>query len=279
MDYLNSSYREPLFSLFIIFVMIIISLFVKYIFSAVKYKIIKEKIRKISNDFNYMGDNIGYINNIKNNEITISSYKEIVENAISSGNYEYGIEIINSIMINTDQKEEMIEFLLLLSKIYLRLGSFGKCEQILLTFLSINPGNIKALEYLFISYIKTMQYEKAYDVYESLFEIGIDCDEKKLFLDLHTGKIKKQSFASSIDRINNIKNNTRLKRALYKYILSLDENYILNDILGIRDIINKQIDFQYYCFNCDKQYPIDSEICPNCFDVYSILLKEEDVTK
>ena len=122
----------------------------------------------------------------------------------------------------------------LLAKVYIKLGIYDKSEQVLIEYLGIHPESKEALGYLFIVYIKLANYKKAYDVCESLNELGENIKGKKLFLDINSNNIKPSTYK---DILKSISNNESLLRAFYKFLFYGNLDFLLKEIKDFDTII------------------------------------------
>jgi tetratricopeptide (TPR) repeat protein len=234
MDIFSNFYNSPLFGVWIVVFIAIIIVVTNYIFS--KFQEIKniKKAKDISKSQNYLTNNYDYEQLIASNLIGISSFKQAINHLIELGEFEKSLSIIHAILKISNEQSVITEFMSLLAKVYIKLGVYDKSEQVLVEYLGINPRSNEALGHLFIIYVKLKNYTKAYDVCESLNELNEDIKGKKLFLDIHSNKIKPSNYN---DVLNNISGEESFLRAFYKFLFYGNLDFLLKEIKDFDKII------------------------------------------
>ncbi len=234
MDIFSNFYNSPLFGVGIIIFIVLIVFITNYIFSKFQEMKNNQKAKEISKAQNYLDNNYDYEKLISSNLIGVSNFKQTINHLIELGEFEKSLGIIHAILKLSDEEHIITEFMSLMAKVYIKLGIYDKSESILIEHLKMNPQDREALKYLFIVYVKLKNYDKAYDVCESLNELGEDTKGKKLFLDVNSNKLQPSNYKKTLEDIHD---DESLLRAFYKYLFYGNLDFLLKEIKNFDRII------------------------------------------
>jgi len=214
-------YRDPLSSLIIFFLLILIVSLSSYWLGIFKSKDKDSSITSFLDKLSSYSDRdfLYLLENTKDRKILINLAKCFLKN----GEHDKAIDTYLHILNQNLQLKEKIEILTLLGDTYFRVGFLQKAKDTFLNVLKTYPRNIYSLKKLLIINEKMLDFKSAYETLEPLEELGIDIQKERAYL--------KTKLIKNRDKIDEL---LYIHREIYKI-----------DRLLIEYLINKDIDKLY----------------------------------
>jgi lipopolysaccharide biosynthesis regulator YciM len=219
-------YRNPLFGVLILCIIVAIVAFTNYWLIIQKRKKEKNRVSSLINSFNFANDQVDYSTLIDNYKVPIEILELIAHTYYKSGDYEKAINIYLKLLniVNDRTKKESIMYSLGIT--YFRAGFLQRSKSIFLRTLEIYPRNVKALNYLLIIYERLNEYHKAEEVIEPLEELNVDTKNIKEYLkvmniindSLLEYEDKKDKLIKILDKNHN------LNRLICEYLSKIDKD-------------------------------------------------------
>lgn len=238
-------YRDPLFSLIILFLTILVVSICSYWFGVFKSRDKDSQINYFLNQFNNYSDEEFslLLKEIQNDKLLISFAKCFFKN----GEHDRAIDIYLHILTISNDRYKRLKTLNLLGGVYLKVGFLQKAKDIHLNILKNYPRDVNSLKMLIIIYEKMQDYKKAYEVLEPLEELGIDISKERANIKskviLSDNSIKDK--ALKLFEIH--KSIARIDRILLEYLIAHNIDFFYNNIDEF-DIKNS-IDLFWYLDN------------------------------
>lgn len=183
MNGLFIEYRDPLFGVFTIFLIIFIASFLTYAYNVYRERQTRKSYRAFLKKFELgeLKEN-DYIHLYTTYNLPFDSIILLASSFIHKGEYNKAINVYVSLLEHVKEpvkKEELLEHL---GSTYFKGGFLQRSKEIFLKILKFSPRNKDALQHLYFIFEKLRDYEKANDVLESLDEIGVDIIREKFYL-------------------------------------------------------------------------------------------------
>ena len=242
MELLSLDYRDPLYGVIVLLVIVGIISFSSYWWGLFKSKEEETNIHKFVKKFDQYDSFNDYKELIKKKDLPTESAILMALTFQKSGEYEKAIEIYLALLKTVVGPKRRKDILTLLGNTYYKAGFFKKSEEILLTSLRLYPKNEEALTTLSVIYESLRSYDKALDVLDTLEELGIHTKEKKLyFTTLSIINSKELSNKEKLSRLSQLNMQNRIvQRKLVEFITANNlrfDNNLLSD-LEIKNIID-----------------------------------------
>ncbi len=183
MDGLVIEYRDPLFGIFTIFLVVFIASFLTYAYNIY----IERKSRKEYRDFIKkfeLGDlkEDDYISLYTTYNLPFDSIILLASSFLHKGEYNKAVSVYQALLLHVKEPVKKEELLELLGKTYFKGGFLQRSKETYLKILKFSPRNKQALFHLLFIYEKLKEYTKAEDVMESLDEIDEDVKTDKTYI-------------------------------------------------------------------------------------------------
>ena len=181
MDFLSLDYRDPLYGVILLIVIVVIikvsDYWAKYFKKKDSDRDIEKFIKVYENSSNYDE----YKSMILKKDLPLESIVLMAMTYDKTGEYEKSINIYSTLLNSIKDNKERRNVLTLLGKTYYKAGFLYKSRDIFLTALKIYPKNTEALTYLVSIYESLREYDEAIEVLNVLENIDGDMSEKKLY--------------------------------------------------------------------------------------------------
>jgi tetratricopeptide (TPR) repeat protein len=175
-------FRDPLFSIIILFAIIFVISFFSYWWGRYKtkdnYKYLDEFLQK----FHKLPNENELREIIKKSNLSQKSWLFLAKTYINNGDFEKAIEIYSELLNIDKDKQNTKEIMFLLGKAYFKAGFLGRSRDVFLEILKKFPRTPQALHYLLLVYEQTREYNLALEVLEPLQELDEDISKEKLYL-------------------------------------------------------------------------------------------------
>ncbi len=245
--HLAFEYRDPLFGIIVLLLLIFVISFLTYTFGAYKEKIARREYRKLLKRFE-LGKlkEEDYVHLYKTYNLPFDSILLLASTFLHKGDYTRAITVYLALLEHVKDRVKKEELLELLGSTYFKGGFLQRAREIFLKILKFSPRNQEALKYLLLINEKLKDYEKALDVINSLEEIGVDTIRDRIYIEtliiLNDPIIsfdKKTEKLYSFFKLNKI-----VERMLLEYLLQFNKKFFWDNIEKFD--ITKIIDLLWY---------------------------------
>ncbi len=278
MDKILPSYSDPLFSILIITILILIVAIVSYFVGNYKEEREKKNLKKFLGTIN-VDNSILDIEKLPFETSLISPLSIVAKGFATNGEYQKAISIY-LYLINHIQPFFQKEYLLQeLGETYLRAGFLRRSESIFLEILRKHPRNIEVLYSLEIIYELLNEYERAKDTFIPLKIMGENVE--KLRANLELSMTLKDSSISKDKRVEKlvafIKREPCLYRRVIKELFKSDINSAWKNL--DMDKIDTIIDILWLLPSSNLNFDIISsnEILKSIYTAKGILHREDSM--
>lgn len=189
MDNFLISYRDPLFGILVFLTLVFIVSFFSYWWAYYKKREEDSKLTKFFKKFEESADE--EITKIDEKRDTKKALLLLAKAFEKSGDFEKAIAIYLNLSKRENSSKNRYDILKKLGIVYFRAGFLEKSRDILLETLKFCPRDRDALKFLMVIYEKLQNYEKAFEVLESLGELTDVSDEEIYFKILDITKNRK----------------------------------------------------------------------------------------
>ncbi len=300
-------YRDPLFSLIVFFLIILITIILTVAFGKLKDLLKQKEIEKLLKDFEYVD-----IEELKVDKQSINALLMLAKAYEIKGDYEKALKIYLLIEKQTNSPEILKNIAFL----YFKAGFLEKAKKIIYKVLKVKPRDKEALKLLIWIDEKLGNYKEIVDVIEIFNELGIDLPKEKanalikLYL---TNGCNLEEFCKDVESFEDIyKKYPFVRREYVSYLFKTnpEKAYDILDVYEDLDIywnrkdipdndkfcnvlaakkLKKcdkkapfeiealkylpnnlaEIEFEYICTHCKNNFPLYSTRCPNCHELFS----------
>lgn len=183
MDGLFIEYRDPIFGIIAIFLIIFFASFLTYTYNLYKERKSRKEYRKFLQKFE-LGDlkEDDYIHLYTTYNLPFDSIILLASSFIHKGEYNRAISVYLSLLEHVNEPVKKEELLELLGNTYFKGGFLQRSKEIYLKLLKFSPRNKVALHHLLLIYEQLKDFEKAEDVLESLNEVNEDIIRDKIYI-------------------------------------------------------------------------------------------------
>ena len=219
-------YRDPLFGIIILFIVIFSISFLTYTYTLYKEKKSRKEYRKLIKRFE-LGTlkEDDYVHLYKTYNLPFDSILLLASTFIHNGQYNKAINVYLTLLEHVTQsvqKEELLEYL---GSTYFKSGMLKRAKDIYMQILKFSPRNKTALKHLIFIFQKLKDYDKANEVLDALDELDEDIIKDKIYINLL--KIIDDPILSfdikSTQLYNNFKINKKLNRLVASYLIQFNK--------------------------------------------------------
>lgn len=260
MNSLVVDYRDPLFGIFTIFLIVFIASFLTYSYNVYIERKSRKEYRKFIKKFE-LGDlkEDDYINLYATYNLPFDSIILLASSFLHKGEYNKAVSVYKALLLHVKEPVKKEELLELLGKTYFKGGFLQRSKDVYLKILKFSPRNKLALSHLLLIHEKLKDYKKANDVLESLDELDEDVQTDKIYIktlsiidDLSLNINEKISILMDIYTNNNI-----IERLLLQFLITFDKNFFWQNIKLFNTA--KIIDLLWYLDFTDIDFEIVKE--------------------
>ncbi|MCV6607870.1 MAG: hypothetical protein OIF32_06640 [Campylobacterales bacterium] len=255
MEFIIFDYEDPLFSIFVLGLVVVIVSFANRWFETFKNKDEKRKISKFVKNFNLGKDTNNYKKILEGGTEAVETLALSATIRSKAGEYEEAIKIYLSLLDILTDKNAKIDIMTMLGKTYFKAGFMQRSKDILLKALQLKPRNKDALQLLLIVYENLKNYTKALEVVAVLEELDVDVSNEKGILEILqiTNNATLTSEKKSEQLLKYYEINPQFFRQVYEYLAVFETErfwQLLKDeeIDGVLDLLwnmeKDSIDFE-----------------------------------
>lgn len=175
-------YRDPMFSIIILFTLVFIISFVNYWWGAFKSKEEKQSIKRFIKRFEIANDKATYSKLLNDFKLSTESLGLLGYSYVKSGDFETAINIYLIALKQVENRAKKIYILGELGKAYFKAGFLKKSSEVFLESLRIAPRDRVALKYLTVCFEQLKEYDNALETLDSLDELGISTSNQKTYI-------------------------------------------------------------------------------------------------
>jgi tetratricopeptide (TPR) repeat protein len=307
---LNIDYKDPLFSVIIFLLLIIIAILVTHFLGVWREKSRVKDLDEFMDKFNCF-DNLNIKDILENRSDNINSILLLAMAFEKEGSYDKSLNIYLSIIDMVSNKYEILKKI---ANLYIKIGFLQKSRETLHTVLKRFPRDKEALKMLFFVNDKLTNYDEMSEIIEIFDELDEDIQEEIAYLEmrLYESDVKKNSEKLKVL----YKKYPILKRFYFEEYLRInpykafseikeEDIYSMIDIIWSLEIPNKNqtfcnilaakhktscstpapfeievlkqlpseiaiLDFEYICNSCKNIFPIYEYRCPKCKTLFSM---------
>jgi len=300
-------FRDPLFSVIVFFVIVLISVLVTIFAGKVREYFRQKDIEKLLKDFDYVE-----IEELSLNKSSISALLLLAKAYEKTGDYDKALKIY----LWVNKNSQSVEILRNIAFLYFKAGFLEKSKKVIYNILKVKPRDVYSLKILIWIDEKLGNYKEIVDVLEVFNELGINLPKEKanaLIKLITHGGCNIKDFCEGIKEFEDIyKTYPFVRREYVSYLFKFDipkayevldkfedldlyfyrndipDNEKFKDILAIKraEKIDKklpfelevlkylplnlaELEFEYICKSCKKVFPLYSTRCPNCHELFS----------
>lgn len=174
-------FRDPLFSIIILFAIIFMITFLSYWWGRYKNKEASKDLDKFLQQFRTLPSKDELKVLISSGELSEKSWLILAHSYSKDGDFEKAIEIYHE-LLNLPQSATRKETMFLLGKVYFKAGFLERSKQIFLEILKTSPRTPQALHYLLLVYEYMRDYKTALEVLEPLEQLGEELAKDEAYL-------------------------------------------------------------------------------------------------
>ena len=177
-------FRDPLFSMIILFAIIFVISFFSYWWGRYKAKDNYRYLDRFLEQFHTLPGEEDLKQLIRQGELSHKSWLLLADAYTKNGDYEKAIDIYSELLLLDESKEDIKNIMFLLGKTYFKAGFLGRSRDVFLEILKKHPRTPQVLHYLLLVYEYMRDYNAALEVLEPLDELGEDIQKERLYLKL-----------------------------------------------------------------------------------------------
>ena len=247
MEGLVLEYRDPLFGIVIFFSLIFCISFLTYTFGAYKERKARKEYRKLLKRFE-LGKlkEEDYVHLYKTYNLPFDSIILLASSFLHKGDYTKAISVYLALLehvTNRVKKEELLE---LLGTTYYKGGFLQRSKDIFLKILKFSPRNTSALQYLLLIYEKLKDFDRAFEVLESLDELQIDISKDKIYIKtlkvIHDPLLSYEKKTHAL--LDIFKKDKIIERLFAQYLIMYNKTFLWENIDSFD--VNKFTDLMWY---------------------------------
>ena len=267
MNQLAFEYRDPLFGIIFLFLLIFIISFLTYTFSVYKERIARKEYRKLLKRFE-LGKlkEDDYVHLYKTYNLPFDSILLLASTFLHKGDYTKAITVYLALLEHVKDRVKKEELLELLGATYFKGGFLQRSREIFLKILRFSPRNQDALKYLLLINEKLKEYDKALDVINSLEELKVDTIRDRIYIEtLIILNDPLLTFENKTEKLYSFfKMNKIIERVLLEFLLQYNKKFFWDniehfDVTKILDLL-WYLDFNDIDFDKVEDNPILKEL-------------------
>ncbi len=183
MNGLVLEYRDPLFGIFTIFLIVFIASFLTYAYNIYIERKSRKEYRNFIKKFE-LGDlkEDDYISLYTTYNLPFDSIILLASSFLHKGEYNKAVSVYKALLLHVKEPVKKEELLELLGKTYFKGGFLQRSKEVYLKILKFSPRNKQALFHLLFINEKLKDYPKAEDILESLDELDEDVKIDKTYI-------------------------------------------------------------------------------------------------
>ena len=268
MDFLSLDYRDPLYGIILLFIIMIVIYLSDYWVRYRKKKDSEKHISKFIKTYDNPSSLLQYKQLIQKEDLPLESIVLMAIAYESVGEYDKSIDIYSTLLKNLSRdSKEKVEVLTLLGKSYYKAGFLYKSRDIFVTSLKLQPKNLEALTYLVSIYENLREYDNAIEILNIIESMNGSMSEKKLYFKvlsiLHNEHLNNQTKISETIKLGIDKK--IVQRKLFEFVVTNNDKSlkIPLDVLhkfdyeNIIDLIDRK---ELFSEELIKQNPILAQI-------------------
>lgn len=301
------NYRDPLFSVIVFFIIVLITVLVTLGIGRLRQYFKDKEIEELLNDFEYVE-----IEEIKPEKSNVNALLLLAQAFEMKGDYEKALKIY----LLMEKEEKSVEILKKIANVYFKAGFLHKAREMCYKILKIHPRDKEALKLLIWVDEKLGFYKEIVDIIEIFDELEIEMPKEKANALIKLLTKKQCDISEFCEGFNDFEDIYReypfVKREYLEYLFKknpkkafeLADAYEHIDLFFYRDDIPDEekfcnvlaakklkkcekkapfeievlkhlpenlaeLEFEYICRNCKKTFPLYSTRCPNCHELFS----------
>jgi len=267
LNQLAFEYRDPLFGIIFLFLLIFIISFLTYTFSVYKERIARKEYRKLLKRFE-LGKlkEDDYVHLYKTYNLPFDSILLLASTFLHKGDYTKAITVYLALLEHVKDRVKKEELLELLGATYFKGGFLQRSREIFLKILRFSPRNQDALKYLLLINEKLKEYDKALDVINSLEELKVDTIRDRIYIEtLIILNDPLLTFENKTEKLYSFfKMNKIIERVLLEFLLQYNKKFFWDnienfDVTKILDLL-WYLDFNDIDFDKVEDNPILKEL-------------------
>jgi lipopolysaccharide assembly protein B len=226
-------YRDPLFGILVLLLLIFVISFLTYTFGVYKEKLARKEYRKLLKRFE-LGKlkEEDYVHLYKTYNLPFDSILLLASTFLHKGDYTKAISVYLALLEHVKDRVKKEELLELLGSTYFKGGFLQRSREIFLKILKFSPRNNEALKYLLLINERLKEYDKAIDVLNSLEELDVDTVRDRIYIEtLITLNDPIISFDKKTEKLYNFfKFNKIIERMFLEYLLQFNKEFFWENI-------------------------------------------------
>lgn len=240
-------YRDPLFGITVLFLLIFVISFLTYTFSAYKEKLARREYRKLLKRFE-LGKlkEDDYVHLYKTYNLPFDSILLLASTFLHKGDYTKAITVYLALLEHVKDRVKKEELLELLGSTYYKGGFLQRSREIFLKILKFSPRNKDALKHLLLINEKLKDYSKALEVINSLEELGADTIRERIYIEtLIILNDPLLSFEKKTEKLYSFfKINRIIERVLLEFLMQYNKKFFWENIESFD--VTKILDLLWY---------------------------------
>lgn len=222
-------YRDPLFGLIIFFTSVFFISVANYVWNEHKKGKEKSGINEFLKSFDIVNDTDEYSVFIEGNNISPKMMAILASGYAKNGEFEKAIGVYMLMLSKSDNKDDKIFIFNELASVYFKAGFLQKCINVCLEIAKMYPRDKEALWYLYLSYEKIKDYDKALEVLKVLEAQGQNAKLEIAYI--RAGRIKQDINLSINEKIEKLKD------------LAKQARFLERDIFALQNLATKELSF------------------------------------
>jgi pentatricopeptide repeat protein len=217
-------FRDPLFSIIILFAIIFVISFFSYWWGRYKTKDNHKYLDRFLEQFRSPLDDEDIKEIIAKSNLSQKSWLMLASSYVKNGDFEKAIAIYSELLRSDYEAQNTKEIMFLLGKTYFKAGFLGRSRDVFLEILRNYPRTPQALHYLLLVYEHMRDYQAALEVLEPLDILEEDISKESFYLrilslinaqDIDT-ELKKQEIVFLYQE------HKALERMVFEYLFRVD---------------------------------------------------------
>ena len=217
-------FRDPLFSIIVLFAIIFAISFVSYWWGRYKARDNYRYLDRFLEQFHTLPGEDDLKQLIRQGELSHKSWLLLADAYTKNGDYEKAIDIYSELLRLQDAKENARDIMFLLGKTYFKAGFLGRSRDVFLEILRKNPRTPQALHYLLLVYEYMRDYNAALEVLEPLDQLGENVAKEALYLKV-LALLQAHDIDDEIRKRELVflyKEHKKLERMIFEYLFRVD---------------------------------------------------------